>query len=67
MKYLLIALLIKDPGMSPPWATSLVAEFDDRPACEAAVKKMEQFARRPVNADVTAWCQPKGSEAKSEK
>lgn len=66
MKYVLIALIVKDLVVSPPWATSIVAEFNDLPACEAVLQRMEPYRRPPFNAQVRASCFPKGSEPRAE-
>lgn len=63
MKYLLIAFLIKEftHPISPPWATSAVAEFNTLDACKNAAAQITRFNRR-YSATVEWVCVEKGAE-----
>lgn len=61
MKFVLIAFLVKDLVVSPPWATSAVAEFNTMEACQHAASRLQTLAdKRNVRLD---WaCLEKGTE-----
>jgi hypothetical protein len=61
MKYVLIAFLIKDLVVSPPWATSAVAEFNSLEACRAAAQRLQPVANR-LNAKLEWGCVEKGPD-----
>ena len=61
MKYVLIVLIVKELIVSPPWATSFSAEFDDLKACEAAAARIAKGVDR-INAKAAPVCMPKSSD-----
>jgi hypothetical protein len=60
MKYILIALLSGSPNASSPM-TSIGMEFDDLPACVAAVGKLTETARAQNIKVNFALCVPKAT------
>ena len=61
MKYVLIAFLIRDAAITPPWATSAAAEFNTFEACTIAAQRLQNLANR-VNARLEWGCIEKGLE-----
>jgi hypothetical protein len=66
IKFILIVLFVKELVISPPWAASAAAEFDDLAACEAAADRLKAGVKK-LNAQVLTGCMPKSLTAAPEK
>lgn len=66
MKWILIAMMHGSSGMGPTVPVAITAEFDDKPACEAAAVALAQMSRiyRVMRSEVSHLCLPKASEGK---
>ena len=67
MKWILLAFMSGSSGMGPTVPVFMTAEFDDRPACEAAAQKLAEISRgyRVLNSSITGACVPKSSQPAS--
>lgn len=60
MKFILIAWAIAYNAANTP--TLSMAEFDDRPACEAAIQALKQMVFAGRGGTVDARCLPKATQ-----
>lgn len=61
MKFVLIALIVKDLAITSPWATSTSAEFNTRAACQEAADRLLALAKK-LQTQGFASCFEKGAD-----
>ena len=64
MKWVLLAFMSASDGTGPTVPVFMTAEFDDRPACEAAAVRLADLSRRHrvMGSSLTGECVSKASQ-----
>lgn len=68
MKWIMFAFMTGSSATGPTTPMFMTAEFDDKPACEAAARELARVSRayRIIGSSVDGVCVPKASQPKSE-